>query len=497
MLLLRIDDQSPTPLHRQILERIEEKILSGTLDPGERLPSTRALAEKLGVHRSTVALAYQQLWSLGFVELRPGARPRVRQRVPLVRPRDRAEPGLIDWRRVASAAANAALDDHRAAATPAAVRTRPRVANFARHEVDPRLFPVARFRACLKRALARDAESLLSYGAPEGYRPLRQTIARRLARHAVSVTADEVLLTNGSQQAIDLVFRMVAEPGKAVAFESPTYNAMLPLLRFHGLKPVEIPIGPEGMDLGALERALRREAPALVYTMPSFHNPTGLSTTQAHRERLLALCEARRVPILEDGFEEEMQYTGRVVLPLKSMDRRRVVIYAGTFSKVLFPGVRIGWVAADRECVERLTALRRFEEIAPSAIVQAAIDELCRDGSYDRHLARMHRVFRRRMGAALDALRAGIRPEWAEWTEPVGGYLIWLRLRPLPARSRDLARVLAEHGVEAALGQFFFHSRELRAHLRLSIATLSESEIARGVARLASALGEIYERRHA
>lgn len=148
----------------------------------------------------------------------------------------------------------------------------------------------------------------------------------------------------------------------------------------------------------------------LVYTMPSFQNPTGVCTSQAHRERLLVLCETHRVPILEDGFEEEMKYAGKVVLPLKSMDRHRIVVYCGTFSKVLFPGIRIGWVAADPECIERLVAIRRFGEVAPSAVLQAAMHEFCRDGSYDRHVARMHRVSRRRMQVALSALREHIRP---------------------------------------------------------------------------------------
>jgi DNA-binding transcriptional MocR family regulator len=497
VLLLRIDEKSRTPLHRQILERISEKLLSGALRPGERLPSTRALAEKLGVHRSTVALAYQQLWSLGFVDLHPGARPRVRARAALVRPRDRGESGLIDWSKIASPAANAALDEHRASPPSSAQRPRSRLISFARLEVDRRLFPLARFRSCLNRAFARHGEALMRYGAPAGFWPLRQTLARRLAGHGISVTADDILLTNGSQQAIDLVFRMIAAPGKSVAFESPTYNAMLALLRLHGLKPAEVPVSDEGFDLNVLEGVMRRERPALVYTMPSFQNPTGVSTSQAHRERLLSLCEAHHTPILEDGFEEEMQYTGRIILPLKSMDRRRVVIYAGTFSKVLFPGARIGWVAADRECVERLTALRRFAEIAPSTLVQAAIDELCRDGSYDRHIARMHRVFRKRMHTALDALREHIRPEWADWTDPAGGYLVWLRLRPLPSTRHDLARVLAAHGVEASLGHLFFYSQRPPAHLRLSIATLTEEEIVQGVRRLASALRSIYSRRHA
>jgi len=155
---------------------------------------------------------------------------------------------------------------------------------------------------------------------------------------------------------------------------------------------------------------LRKEKPALVYTMPTFHNPTGVSTDQAHRERLLSICEGHRIPVLEDAFEEEMKYFGKTTLPIKSMDKHQIVIYCGTFSKVLFPGVRIGWIAAERECIERLVAIRCFSDLAPNMILQAAMDEFCRNGYYDRHINRMHRTYRRRMQAAVRALREHISP---------------------------------------------------------------------------------------
>lgn len=490
MLLLRLDDKGQAPLHRKILDALRERITSGAVKPGAPLPSTRRLADSLGVHRSTVALAYQELWSLGFVDLRPGTRPRVRERTQIVTREARPAAGLVDWRALASGAADEVLQRFRALSAPRKrVRGRP-VISFRSLDMDARLFPIASFRRCIRRAMATRGAALLGYGDPAGDRSLREYVAERMVRHGISATADEVLLTNGSQHAIDLVLRMVAARSRPIAIESPTYDLMLPLLRLNGLRPHPIPLRPDGMDLVALERALARERPALVYTMPSFQNPTGVCTSQAHRERLLALCEKHRVPIVEDGFEEEMKYTGREVLPLKSMDRRRIVIYLGTFSKVLFPGVRIGWVVADRGCIERLTAIRRVGELAPGAILQAAVDELCREGSYDRHVGKMHRVFRSRMRTALTALREHVRPEWAQWLEPRGGYLIWLKLMPPCARSADLDALLASHGAEAALGRLFFSEASRERYIRLSISALAEEEIVEGVARLSRALGE-------
>ncbi len=490
MLLLALDRGSRVPLQRQIVERIREKIEARTLAAGERLPSTRRLAAALGVHRSTVALAYQQLWSLGFVDLRPGSRPRVRKRTAVVAPSQRARKGVIAWKAIAAPGGEEVLRLSRSYPRRAKTVGDPSVIDFSTIDMDRRLFPLERFRSCLNRTLARRGRELLGYGDPAGYRPLREYVAQRLARHGVSVTAEEILLTNGSQQAIDLLFRLVASPGKAVAFESPTYNLMLPLLRLYGLKPIEIPLRLTGMDLDVLEREVDRQRPALIYTMPTLQNPTGVCTTQAHRERLLSLCEEERIPLVEDGFEEEMQYSGRIVLPLKSMDRQQLVVYCGTFSKVLFPGVRIGWVAAARECIERLEAIRRFEEVAPGMILQAAMHEFCRDGSYDRHVSKMHRVFRKRMQTAVRELREQLQPEWARWVEPSGGYLLWLELSPALARNRALPDLLAAHGVRTAPGRLFFFSPRSKRYLRLSISTLGEEEIAEGVTRLCRALRE-------
>ncbi len=493
MLLLRLDEGTRAPLHRQILAGIRDKVAAGAVQPGEKLPSTRRLADNLGVHRSTVALAYQELWSLGFVDLHPGACPRVRPRMQLVTPSSAAEAGLIDWPTLASDRSNDVLQRYRELHPPEAEDLGRQVISFRSLDIDPRVLPVEAFRSCVRRVMAAQGSALLRYGDPAGYRPLREYVAERLRRHDISARADEILLTNGSQQGIDLLFRMIAAPGRLAAVESPTYGFMLPLLRLYGLEPAEIPVRPDGMDLTALEQALRRQHPVVVYTMPSFQNPTGVCTGQAHRERLLALCERHRVPILEDGFEEEMKYAGKGVLPLKSMDRHRIVIYCGTFSKVLFPGVRIGWVVAERECIERLTAIRRFGELSPSAVLQAAMDEFCRSGSYDRHVSRMHRVYRRRMQAALHALREYIRPEWAEWVEPRGGYLIWLKLMPLSARV-ELDALLASQGVQLEPGRFSFCSERPDRYIRLSISTLTEAEIAEGVVRLSRALREAYLR---
>ena len=495
MLLLKLEDSGKRTKSRQIVDGIRRKIERGDLLPSEKLPSTRRLAGSLGVHRSTVALAYQELWALGFVDLRPGARPVIRERVPLAEAAEKGGASIVPWDRLVSPRSRRIRQAyllHRAQ-KEAGGRGRPPI-DFASLDMDRRLFPVSAFRSSLNRVMRESGAALLGYGDPQGYPPLRETIAGRLRNHGISVKAEEILITDGSQHGIDLVLRMVAAPGRTVAVESPTYNVALPLFRFLGLEVAGIPVREDGLDLARLEEVLASRKPALVYTIPNFQNPTGINTAQAHRERLLALCEKHRVPILEDGFEEEMKYSGRVVLPVKSMDAGGIVIYCGTFSKVLFPGVRIGWIAARTECLEHLVAIRRFSGLSTNGVLQAAMDAFCRDGSYDRHIGRMHRVFRKRMRLALRKLRENIPAEWADWTEPDGGYLIWIRLKPVSGPRPEWASVFAAHGLRVSPGESYFPKENLAKCFRLSISTLDEAEIGEGVLRLAAALKRIYRR---
>jgi DNA-binding transcriptional MocR family regulator len=487
MILINLDDQSRMPMYQQILDQIRQKIEAGTLKTGDKLPSTRRLAEKLDIHRSTVATAYQELWSLGFIELNPGARPRVRSRMKIATPADHDKSGSIDWQVTASSASSEILNTYQEFQTQPDKESNEPMINFSSLDMDSRLFSIEHFRSSMNRAIKDYGIQLLGYGEHKGYLPLRQYITRRLQMHGVSVTPEEVLLTSGSQQAIDLVLRMIAAPRKSVAVESPSYNYMLPLLRFSGLKPSEIPIRQDGMDLEILAERIANDPPSLVYTMPNFHNPTGITTSQSHREKLLSMCQKSGIPILEDGFEEEMKYFGKEVLPIKSMDTHHVVIYCGTFSKVLFPGVRIGWIAAGHECIQRLTAIRRFSELSPSMVLQAAMYQFCHYGYYDRHISKMHRIFRKRMLTAIGALNKYISNDWAEWQEPNGGFLIWLKLKPLSNISltpQEWKNFFISHGLQVGYGNYYFSSQVPDTYLRLSISTLDENEIEEGILRL-------------
>jgi DNA-binding transcriptional MocR family regulator len=262
----------------------------------------------------------------------------------------------------------------------------------------------------------------------------------------------------------------------------------IPLARFCGAELLPIPLRPDGLDLGALAEAFARSRPALLYTVPNFHNPTGITTGQAHREALLALAERHRVPIVEDGFEEEMKYFGKAILPVKSMDQGGIVIYLGTFSKVVFPGLRVGWIAAERECIQRLLAIKRFCTLSGNTLTQAAVHRFLSAGAYEPYLRRVHTAYRRRMLAMLRGLRDNM-PAGVAWTQPAGGYTLWLEVLGRSSREEpELLAILAHNGVHAVPGSTFFPQPPDGLFLRLSIARLTEPEITDGCARLGRAL---------
>lgn len=485
MLILKVDRSGAVPAFRQIVDRVIELIDSGSLENGNRLPPTRTLARRIGVHRSTVLRAYGELAALGYLDSRPGSYSTVRRRARPVVALASARESLIDWRRSAWAQRAGAGDMPGWVPPP---RTADRsVIDLAMLSADPGLIPLDDLRRCVRAVLARPTRTLLDYGDPAGYAGLREVLVHRMRVHGIDVSSDEVIVTSGAQQALDLVVRLLATAGDDIVVESPTYAAALGLFRVQGLAIESVRMQPDGMDLDELDAALGKRRPKLIYTMPAFHNPTGITTGQAHRERLLELCEAHRVPLVEDGFEEDLKYFGKTALPVKSMDHRGVVVYVGTFSKVVFPGLRIGWIAAPRECTRRLIAIQKLSSLGGSMLAQAAMARFCERGLYDAYLRRIHAKYRRRMQALLQGLAAHM-PEGVEWTRPNGGCTLLLTLNGAAAGERELFERFLANGVRVEPGRPFFAVPPVAPCFRLSIACAEEAAIEEGCRRMGRTL---------
>lgn len=496
MLFIQIDRKTSEPIYRQIVQQIQTLIDNGTLSTGSKLPPSRVFAAKIGVNRSTVYRAYEELWALGYVEGRPGSYLTVRERIPIAHELDDSTGGLVDWQNLTSAYLEDVVSEFSQYRPEGVKITKRECIDFSRLQIDPRLLPVERFRKSMNRTLYRDGEHILNYFPYAGYQPLREYIAQRMRIHGVAASMDNVLITNGSQHALDLITRVFAGPGKTVAVEAPTYANMLPLLRCNGVNIVEVPMLSDGADLEVLETVLQSQDISFFYTMPNFQNPTGITTDQAHRERLLEISMKYRVPIVEDGFEEEMKYFGKVALPVKSMDTDQIVIYVGTFSKVLMAGVRIGWIVAEKPCTDRLLAVKRFADIASNSLSQAAVYDFCIEGLYDLHIRKLHRVFRRRMQALQKAVSEYINPIYLECTRPAGGYLAWGSLPGEYIETGRIRNIFENYGVIVSYGNYYFARRPPNSGFRLSISMLDEDTIYEGVRRLGDAVTELQEKRH-
>lgn len=490
MLLLDIDRRSPMPAYRQLCDHVARLVAEGTLAPGMRLPPTRQLAAALGVHRTTVVRAYRELRATGVLESRPGSYTTVRRRwrVPL---HERPTDGSEDAARARRVARREPVRAPRRAAPPAprppASDPRPRI-DLATHIPDPVLEPHRDLRRAVKRVLAGAGVARLSqYADPQGEPDLRLAIARRMARHGVAVAPGEILVTAGAQHALDLILRWRTAPGTAVAIESPGYGMALQLLRQHRARIVPVPMAADGLDVARLGRVLATHRPALLYTMPNFHNPTGITTSAAHREALLALCERYGTHIVEDGFDEELDYAGPAALPIKSIDLHGIVLYLGTLSKLVYPGLRIGWIAAPRAAIAPLTALNRVTSLGGAVLNQAIAAQLLRSTAFDVHLRRVHRTYQRRLRSLFDGLAAHL-PRGISWTRPAGGYLLWLTVPAAAAHEGTIVERLARAGVEVTPGAPLHVRRSPHAHLRLSIACADEAAIADGCRHLGEVL---------
>lgn len=486
-MFLKVDKNLTLPLYKQILENVKTLIDQGVIKPNTPLLSTRSLAEKLGVSRTTVCHAYEELQAQGYLSSQPGSYNFVQKRMREKNYNPKAQ-STICWENASSVEASQIYELSKTYTPERSVHERKGIKpiDFATLDTDPRLYPVKNFQKCVSLVLKGMGKETLNYGMHQGYKPLREYLAQRLRLHGIAVSEREILITNGAQQAIDLVTRLLVHPGRAVIVEAPTYAAVLPLFKFSGAKVTAIPMRENGLDLVTLEKVLIREKASFLYTIPNFQNPTGITTSHDHREQLLTLCSRYKVPLVEDGFEEDMKYYGKVDLPIKSFDQHNIVIYIGTFSKALFPGLRIGWITADRNCIERLMAIKRFTDLCSSTLIQSVMQTFCQLGFYDLHLRRLHRIFRQRMEVALKTMDECF-PRAISWTRPLGGYHIWVKL-PQKIKEANLYDILLPFGVSVSPGSYYFGHKGPSEYFRLSLANLNEAEIKEGIFRLGKAL---------
>jgi GntR family transcriptional regulator / MocR family aminotransferase len=481
-----LDRQSTIPLYQQIEDYLRQGILSGSLAPDTRLPASRQLARDLGVNRITVENAYSELEADGLVFSRVGSGTYVLPPGPLpALPKENGDGPWPLWQQGLQGRSelyrNKAVEDLLKSAR------HPHPVSFSGGVSDSRQFPAEEFRKVLQAVMRRDGIAALDYGERSGYAPLRETIAHVLASQGVQTRPENVLITAGSQQAISLVSQLLLKPGDTILVENPTYSGALDLFRALDFRIVGVPVDGQGMQVEKLEKLLQQHHPKLIYAIPNFHNPTGTCLSGPRRRQLIVLADRYNVPILEDDFVGDLRYDGRTQPALKALDPGGRVIYVSTFSKMLMPGLRVGFLVADGPVYDSLLRFKRVNDLATSTLVQRALDAYVTVGRYQAHLRRTCQVFRKRRDAMLEAITRHL-PAGVLVDAPQGGLFVWMRL-PDGLSADDLLPLACEEGVDFMPGSsFFLDGADGREWLRLNFVVQPPEEIEMGIQRLGKAI---------
>jgi len=365
----------------------------------------------------------------------------------------------------------------------------PDLISFAGGAPAPELYPLEAFRAASDKAFEEWGRTMLAYDGAEGILPLREIIANeRMANMGVNVRPEDIRILSGSQQGIDFAARLFIDEGDTIVCEYPTYLGALNSFGAFHPNYVSVPMDDNGMIMEELEKTLIANPQAkLIYTVPEFQNPTGITLAGDRRKRMVELAEEHDVIIIEDSPYYEIRFEGENIPAIKSFDTKGDrVIYLGSFSKTLCPGIRLGWACANFEILDRYRVMKEASDFQASTVTQYQVATFLRDNSLDELLNESRRVYKNRRDAALAAIREFF-PDNVQYTVPLGGYFIWLTVPGINSTEMFLPAV-NDIGVAYVPGESFFAGADQTCNIRLSYSQMSEEKIHEGIARLARLL---------
>jgi 2-aminoadipate transaminase len=377
-----------------------------------------------------------------------------------------------------------------------AVTARPDVISLAGGLPDTSTFPPATFAAQMTRIAQESAAEALQYGPTEGFRETVDCIVEVMGAEGMLPDPEDVIVTTGGQQAIDLLCKALVDPGDAVICEAPTYPGAIPVFCSYEAETIQIECDSDGMQIEELEATLERldsegRRPKLIYSVPSFQNPAGVTMSLERRQRLVELARARELLVVEDNPYGLLRFGGEPLPPLYQLDGGDFVVYIGTFSKILSPGIRLGWAVAPPPVMEKVVLGKQASDLCTSTLTQYFVREYFAEGRWREYIESLVGIYRGRRDAMLDALRTHFPPQ-ASWTEPEGGLFIWATLPPYIDTSDLLAKALRED-VAFVPGQAAYVDGRGRNSMRLNFSAGSEDEIREGIRRIGKVIAEQVE----
>ncbi len=446
----------PEPLYVRIAENVTHQVATGALRPGDRVPSLRELSRQLDVSVSTALQAYLLLENRGYLESRPQSGFYVRTPFARLIPEPRfetkkkCEPTEISTNSILSEILETAAD--------------PRNVRLGVASASPELFPSRKLNLILRQVLRDDPDHSAHYDF--GLERLRRQIARRALSTGCSYAPDDLTITSGGLEAINLSLRAVAKPGDVIAVETPCYFGILGSAASLNLKVIEVPTHPqEGMDLGELERAIRTHGVKACVVMPNCHNPLGYVLPDEKKRALVELTGRFDVPLIEDDVYGDLAYADSRPKTLKAFDRKGHVLLCSSFSKILSPGYRLGWVVAGRYRNE-IARMKLLTTVATPSLSQRVIAEFLESGGYDRHLKRLRVTLAQQAEYFRNAVARHF-PSGTRVTRPAGGHMLWIEL-PSKVNALKLYRAALEEHISILPGVLFSASGRYRNHIRIN-----------------------------
>jgi DNA-binding transcriptional MocR family regulator len=458
-------------LYEAVADSISGMISSGTLRPGERVPSVRRLSTQKRVSVSTVLRAYEMLEVRGLIEARPNAGFYVRHRAPAADEPSISRPPVAPRLVGISALVQDVLDARK-----------PGVVSFGAACPSHELMPTQKLRRSLSTVARRKPTALTEYVLPPGNEELRRQIARRALDFGCAFNAKDVIITHGAMEALNLCIRAVAKPGDTIALESPTYFGLLQICETLGIKALEIPTHPrEGISLEALEFALERSNLAAIVVMANAQNPLGFTMSDENKKRLVRMAEKYGVPLIEDDVYGDIYYGEQRPFPAKSFDRSGNVMLCSSFTKTVAPGFRLGWVVPGRWHAQ-VQMLKFINSVGSAEALQMTIADFLANGGYERQLRSLRKAFREQVTQVSAAVSAHF-PAGTRITRPAGGFILWVEL-PDGVDSVELFRQAMKNNISLGPGVLFSASDRYRNCIRMGCAEPWSPRIEQAIVRL-------------
>lgn len=466
------------PLYMQIETQIIKMIEENMLVEGSKLPSTRELSEILKVSRNSCMHAYEILEDKGYIKVIKGKGAYILSGL-----KNKEMGWVIDWNKKISNYGKKALELD---IVKNEAVTKKNMISFKSIAPDEKLFNLEQIRRDFLNSISFEGEKIFNYGYAMGYRPLLDKLKEYVKSKGIDLFNKEVIVTNGFTEGFDITLSALTNEGDLVLCENPTHNTAIKLMRLHGLEIHGVDIDENGINLTQLQERLAKNKYKLIYLIPSYHNPTGTVMSAEKRMEVYKLCKSYNVPIIEDGFNEELLYSSSHVASIAALAKEdNSVVYIGSYSKILFPGIRIGWIVTDKNLINTLESIKRSRNIHSSVLDQAFLFEFLKSGDYEIYLKKARKHYREKYKFIIDCSKRYLS-SCKIFGE--GGLHIFIKLFNIDTRS--LLDMVMREGAIFMPGDLFYIDGKGADTFRLGFSRLSLQEIEKGIKIIGKCIDE-------